>query len=704
MKRDLAYVVHSDKVIAQRVAKALRDSEFEVSAMTTLEDAELVIRERQFDLPDAILTPLRDMESGDSILIRLLESNPLMEQIPLVVIANAGAEERRRALRLGLLGVVAPPYDDEEVTLTTQLAIDRHRHDQALFGSLSQLSVADLLQTAEVGRRSGAVTFQHDGEKGRLWLQDGMVIQAEIQDSMSGRDAVYEIATWETGTFEADFGSVDAEPQFCMSPSELLLEAMRRLDERRAAAKDDTQQIVRNETLDVAVAMLNAVTTYASNHMEVEIVVARLEEIRADMPADSETLEGVRFGPAGEVSLVPGWDLEAAPEDFAGYVSTWIIRFFGRMEDALAWRFTKKRLADLFQYWRGPMEKLGFVGFGERRADEPEDDGEPDGRPRQPVVRGSLPEGCLLLDSDQRVESFLPFGLRVGHLDAETVTGRLFLGLVPEEASAVAEVVLRSMSRMPVEERSAASTEFEVSGGVHRGMWRINLVRRVLGGGFIVTLARLRDLSESLAPVLRRDPLGGALRDAGEGRVVLANEDFLDAFESVFTKHLGFRHHEFLKELGEKWGLRHAFRLEQHVQREYGKTLREMETQMALELLSSSIGVLGLGRFDADLSRRDAGIIVITHHESPFPGHFVSVSGGACPILSGFHSAVLTYLSGRRLSAREFSCAGVEHDAGCIFIIATEERVSRLVIALPGTPDHEMVTDILGSCRAGEES
>ena len=129
-----------------------------------------------------------------------------------------------------------------------------------------------------------------------------------------------------------------------------------------------------------------------------------------------------------------------------------------------------------------------------------------------------------------------------------------------------------------------------------------------------------------------------------------------DAFETVFTKHMGFRHHEFLRELGRKWGLRHAFRLEQHVQREYGKTLRELETQMALELLSSSIGVLGLGQFDADLSRRDAGIIVIKHHESPFPGHFVAVAGGACPILSGFHSAVLTYLSGRRLSAREFIC------------------------------------------------
>ncbi|MGD8439720.1 MAG: hypothetical protein PVG53_04245, partial [Holophagae bacterium] len=74
VKRDLAYVVHSDQVVAKRVSQALRDADFEVSSMTSVEEAEGVINERQFDLPDAILTPLRDMESGDSILIRLLES------------------------------------------------------------------------------------------------------------------------------------------------------------------------------------------------------------------------------------------------------------------------------------------------------------------------------------------------------------------------------------------------------------------------------------------------------------------------------------------------------------------------------------------------------------------------------------------------------------------------------------------------------
>jgi hypothetical protein len=56
---------------------------------------------------------------------------------------------------------------------------------------------------------------------------------------------------------------------------------------------------------------------------------------------------------------------------------------------------------------------------------------------------------------------------------------------------------------------------------------------------------------------------------------------------------------------------------------------------------------------------------------------------------------VLTYISGRRLAARELSCAATPDDP-CIFLVATEERVSKLMIAVPGTPDHDLVAEILG--------
>ncbi|MCP4900659.1 MAG: hypothetical protein GY906_27160, partial [bacterium] len=86
MDRELVYVIHSDQSIASHVGDALRQSDYKVVAMSTEEEAEGVLTGHQFVLPDAILTPLGDLESGDSILIRLFTSNPLMEQIPLVIL------------------------------------------------------------------------------------------------------------------------------------------------------------------------------------------------------------------------------------------------------------------------------------------------------------------------------------------------------------------------------------------------------------------------------------------------------------------------------------------------------------------------------------------------------------------------------------------------------------------------------------------
>ena len=104
MGADLVYVVHSEPAVAEKLSSGLQAADYQVVTLTTVDEASSLSSERQFELPDAILTPLGDLESGDSVLIALFLSNPLMEQIPLVVVASSEKEERRRALRLGLLG------------------------------------------------------------------------------------------------------------------------------------------------------------------------------------------------------------------------------------------------------------------------------------------------------------------------------------------------------------------------------------------------------------------------------------------------------------------------------------------------------------------------------------------------------------------------------------------------------------------------
>jgi predicted hydrocarbon binding protein len=680
---DLVYVVHSETEIASRLSAALKEAEFTAVAMTTESEAAEALENHHFVLPDAILTPLGDLESGDSILIQLFQANPLMEQIPLVVVASSDADERRRALRMGLLSVVFPPYDAEEVALTTRLAIEKHRSEQMLFGALSQLSVPDLLQTAEVGRRTGTVALQHEGRRGMIWLRDGCLVNGRIDDGHEGLEAIYRMIHWDTGTFEAQFGSVDVEDRFRLPPSEAVLEAMRLLDEARAAGTDDVDASRTPEPgareLEVALASLNCVASYAAHHVSEEILSERLRTSRAELDASYPQLSLFTVTSPGTVTLTEVPDGEE--QQVVTAAAAWIAAFVDRMDEALAWRFSRRRLAQLVAPWRGLFAERGLLRVLGIDDVEPADHEEHESRVGRAA---SVPYGAFVLDADGTIADCVPHRAQGGRLDPGRLVGRRIVEIVPPElAGAVRELSASEDAR---------SRLVAVTAGHDRLRVRATSIPTPTGRR-CVTLHRAWPEVLGLEPSLGRDPLRGTLADKDGARFMAVNEDFIAAFEGVFARTLENRHQDLLQRFGKQWGLRHAVRLERVVQREFRSTLREVETQMALELMSSSLGVLGLGRFEADLGHQDRGLIVIVHHDSPFPEALPTSSPPVCGLLSGFYAALLSYLAGRQLAAREVTCSARPGDP-CRFVVATEERLTSLVVATPGSPDHALLTDI----------
>ena len=701
MSGDLVYVVHPEPAVAEALRGGLQAADYEVVNMLSVGEVEGITADHQFVIPDAILTPLGDVASGDSMLIALFQSNPLMEQIPLVVVASSEREERRRALRMGLLSVVYPPYDGEEVALTTKLAIEKHRSDQMLFGSLSQLSVPDLLQTAEAGRRSGTVTFRHNECKGTVWMRDGFVVDAEVEGECRGEEAVYAIAVWGTGTFEANFGDIDVAEAFRVPPSSLLLEAMRRFDEESAVNfRIPVVEPVDTEVVDLSLVLLNVVTGYTLNHLHPSMVSSRLEGLRKELEPAHPSLAAFVVTEEGAAALANGEPPNVEEGEMIGAVSTLVSTFFEQMETALAWRFTARRLARLVAPWREQLENYGFLdplGLASTTAEERDEETQEGAG----VAGKPVPVGCLVLDGDGQVDVFSAFGPRIGRVDPAVVVGRSLVEILPTELAIMTTRLMEKATDTSSQYGGLAAGREVLRVGHVKHIVRIAVVRPASGVGYVVVINRMRNQRRSLSPDIERDPVTGTLRDGRADRLLVANDDFLHGFEDLFARSLSHRHHELLQRFGKKWGLRHAMRLEHMVQRDYRMTLREMESQMALELLSASVGVFGLGRFDADLSYREQGVVVIRHQASPFPGIFSATAGGACSILSGFHAATLSYLAGRHLAAREVRCAR-EPGEPCLFAIATEDRLTKLLIATPRSEDHALLERIKGHEPAGE--
>ncbi len=219
---------------------------------------------------------------------------------------------------------------------------------------------------------------------------------------------------------------------------------------------------------------------------------------------------------------------------------------------------------------------------------------------------------------------------------------------------------------------------------------RIGFVRSPMAGEIIVTINRVRDLTLPLSARIEHDTTRRLLLDSAGHPVVALGDDFWFALNHTLTGPGGQRSDEVLHRVGVEWGLRHALRVEALAQREQRLTLREVELQVALEYLSGSLGVLGLGTFQVDLQFRRRGLLATTHADSPTARSSGDEGRLSCGLMAGLHAGLLSHLSGRRLAGREVSC-GRGPNEPCRFVVATESRLERLFSPVEASSDSDLL-------------
>ncbi len=384
MNGQLAFVIQPEADVRRRLSETLSKAGLKVLGA----DSESAALERIDDLsflpPDVILAPLdAAAKDGDGLLSRLRE-NPATRNTPVVVLAEGGPEERRRALRLGLPHLVPPPYENEELLLSVQLALAQGRDENLLSGSLAQLSLPDLLQTVDTTRRSGTVKLRSRGRTATLWFRDGRVIDAELEGGARGKEAVFAVATWDEGNFEATFGPVAVPERIFESTSFLLLEAMRRRDEQRhqeqqpphAALPDPPPPPPRALLASHrALTLLTVAASYAAGHLERSLLRRRFEHHLRRSAERHPLLSLFTVDATGGVALTADSE-QLADIDVEGLVrgvAAWLRDLFAELENAMPGRFSLSKLRVLTEAVGDDLDRLGFYRALGLAAEDQED-------------------------------------------------------------------------------------------------------------------------------------------------------------------------------------------------------------------------------------------------------------------------------------------------------------------------------------------
>ncbi|MGB9340521.1 MAG: DUF4388 domain-containing protein [Polyangiales bacterium] len=240
MTKQNLLVVDADPRSLRVLEVSLRNAGYNVAGCPSVGRAFEILHANK---PDLILSDTTFSDMNGFEFVEQLRQKPDWADIPFMFLSSDGSiESKIRGLELGIEDYLTKPIYIREVIARVGIELARqaraglaHRSDDSrtrFSGSLSEMSVVDLLQTIDVSRKSGVLTLvAADGQEGMISFDSGAVINATVDD-LVGEDAVYRHLLWREGTFDLEFRRVSlSERTVHRTTQALLMEGMRRLDE-----------------------------------------------------------------------------------------------------------------------------------------------------------------------------------------------------------------------------------------------------------------------------------------------------------------------------------------------------------------------------------------------------------------------------------------------------------------------------------------
>ncbi|AFE08128.1 response regulator [Corallococcus sp. CA054B] len=166
--------------------------------------------------------------------VQILRTNPRTEDIPVVLTTSSLDSDRARGMRDGTL---RKPFNLDEVLSRiehifrrNEAAKDLKSEQQEIEGSLSQLSIPDLMQILGMNKRNGRLSLERGSERGEITVSDGRTVNARL-GRVEGEKALFRLLAWTEGNFTFTPGTSAARPRINRAMDDALLEGMRQSDE-----------------------------------------------------------------------------------------------------------------------------------------------------------------------------------------------------------------------------------------------------------------------------------------------------------------------------------------------------------------------------------------------------------------------------------------------------------------------------------------
>ncbi|MBN2088493.1 response regulator [candidate division KSB1 bacterium] len=327
MSEQLILVADGDPKNLQILKEHLGEANFQVATVNTgLQAWEYIKKSR----PTLVLSEVTLPGLDGLQLLEKMQKDPETAPIPLIFLTNRRElQDRVRSLKMGAKDYLVKPLHVKEVIAHIKMVLARLARRQAddsqsffkLNGRLEELSVIELIESFGVERKTGILTVtSQQGKSGQIYFKDGCVINAK-QDKFQKEKAIFEMLNWANGTFNMVFKEVNVPDEIAVSNLGLLLEGLKRLEQREKL----TKQIPNLDTTFLPTATFMKLISQRNLSAEYVKLIAlfdgkhRVEEILNLSPFDDlKTLEVIVQLNKQQLIKTAGWDEKVVSTPLAG--------------------------------------------------------------------------------------------------------------------------------------------------------------------------------------------------------------------------------------------------------------------------------------------------------------------------------------------------------------------------------------------------
>jgi CheY-like chemotaxis protein len=207
---------------------------FQLICVNSGNEAKEVLNQLPVDL---VVTDIRMPEvSGLELLVQIKEKFP--ETKVIIMTAYGSADVQKLANDRGCFSYLEKPFEINEFR---EIILEALTEKKGFNGKVSDFQLSDIIQLYCLGRHTLALKVVNEDEVGHIYFDDGNIVHAAT-NTLEGENAFYYILSWLGGEFTLLQNEKTRQETINKGWQSLLLEALRRADEKSGAAHKDKER------------------------------------------------------------------------------------------------------------------------------------------------------------------------------------------------------------------------------------------------------------------------------------------------------------------------------------------------------------------------------------------------------------------------------------------------------------------------------